>query len=337
MQIGILGLNHKSAELQFREVFARACQHCLGTDISQHRLTYVLLSTCNRTEIYFSSNDLATSHSYLLRILREDIKEEFEHRLYTYFGHECFLHLAKVTAGIDSAIIFETEIQGQVKQAYEAATAISLCAELHFLFQKALKIGKQLRAEFATVAGSTTLENTIWHICNKNFKNITAKKMLFVGASDINCKIFHFFKNKHLEQLTLCNRSTERLVAFANGEDIKVLDWDNLQSWIDYDIVICATKSPRYIINVRTCDEKPRLVIDLSVPRNVQPKIAQKNPSIALINLDQINQMIQHKQAIKSQLLHAIEMKLQRSVDLYNRQFLEKENTRLFFLARSIS
>src|SRR5262249_51645888 len=122
MRIGVVGINHKLADLKLRETLAKACQRRFGPGQSTHGShTFILLSTCNRTEVYFSSEDLAQSHSYFLSILNQEVDEDFDQKLYSYFGKDCFLHLSRVTSGLDSAIVAETEIQGQVKSAYENA------------------------------------------------------------------------------------------------------------------------------------------------------------------------------------------------------------------------
>lgn len=112
MRIGVIGINSKLASLQLRERLAKACQkhfalqNCLH---GPHRI--VQLSTCNRTELYFYSHDLAEAHTYILNVLRQEIQDEFDQKLYSYFGCDCFQHLCRVATGLDSAIIGETEIQ----------------------------------------------------------------------------------------------------------------------------------------------------------------------------------------------------------------------------------
>src|SRR5689334_5882365 len=137
MQIGLLGINHKLATIPLRESIAKAFlkRFSMGRTVAQS----VLLLTCNRAEIYFSGEDLASLHQDLLQTLREEVDEEFEQKCYSFFGRDSFLHLAHVTSGLDSAVLYETEIQGQVKCAYETAKmSSSLSKELHFLFQKCL-------------------------------------------------------------------------------------------------------------------------------------------------------------------------------------------------------
>ena len=137
MRIGVLGINHKSSELPVREMLARAClcKFAKQAEIAQE-LYCVVLSTCNRTEIYFSADDLAVAHTLILSCLREEVPEPFEHKLYTYFGFDCFLHLAMVTSGLDSVILGESEIQRQVKIAYETTLSIILFRAASIFFSK---------------------------------------------------------------------------------------------------------------------------------------------------------------------------------------------------------
>lgn len=155
MRVGVLGINHKLAGLELRELLAKICYRRLHPGQSTHgEHSFVLLSTCNRTEVYFSSANLAETHSYLLSILRNDVNEDFDQKLYSYFGQDCLLHLCRVTAGLDSAIIAETEIQGQVKSAYELAQEFHVLPfELHYLFQKSLGIAKKVRTVLPTKPG----------------------------------------------------------------------------------------------------------------------------------------------------------------------------------------
>src|SRR5207237_3037325 len=135
MQVGLIGISHKTASIGERENVARAVQALLEHNIFLN-FPFVILSTCNRTEIYFSSDDLATAQSDLLAYLRLQMGHLFEHNFYSLFYSDCFYHLCQVTAGFDSAVMGETEIQGQVKDAYLRSTKNSLHHCLHFAFQK---------------------------------------------------------------------------------------------------------------------------------------------------------------------------------------------------------
>lgn len=290
MRVGVIGINHKLAGLKLRESLAKACQRRFSLG-QEH--TCVLLSTCNRTEVYFCSEELAQAHSYILSILREEIEEDFDQRLYSYFGSDCFLHLCRVTAGLDSAIVAETEIQGQVKAAYETAAAyVELPSDLHYLFQKSLKIGKQVRSSLPVKPGLPELEHSILNAGLAHLINPQCSKILCVGASEINKKVICFLKKKRIHDITLCNRTSNHAEDFAKAHSIGFLNWSSLKEWHQYDWIIFGTKSPDYLITKNSIPNQIslKLIIDLSVPRNVDPQIQDER--IALLNIDQLNQTL---------------------------------------------
>lgn len=295
MRVGVIGLNHKLADLSLRESFAKGCQERFFQGEYRHDdHTLLLLSTCNRTEIYFYSEDLAAAHTFLLNLLKQRIAIDFDQKLYSYFGYNCFLHLCRVAAGLDSAIIAETEIQGQVKSAYEkTAQAKKLPKELHYLFQKALKVGKLIRNHFTFERGMPDLEHAVFEIGKRHFPFLEQSRFLFLGASAINCKLIHYFKGKHFEKLTLCNRTQESAERIAHHYKIDHHPWTKRMEWQEYDCIFFGTKAQEHLITPSTLPtiNKKKLLIDLSVPRNVDP-ILRENPQIALFDIDQIHQML---------------------------------------------
>jgi len=325
MRVGVIGINHKLADLKLRETLARACQRRFGAGNSLHGdHSFLLLSTCNRTEVYFSSNDLAEAHTYVLSILRREVDDEFEHKLYSFFGLDCFFHLSCVAAGLDSAIVAETEIQGQVRSAYESAQSFGkLPSELHYLFQKGLKISKEARTKLILGRGMPEVEHAILQTGTHMFKSLEKTRLLFVGASEINQKVLHFLKTKKIAEITLCNRSLGKAENLAAKYQLPLLTWDSLERWPEFDWIIFGTKAPHYLIGKDQLNNfsGQKLIIDLSFPRNVDPKIA-KDARITLLNIDQINRMLKFRRRWLNQtLIQASEMigaaaKLQ--IDLFN-------------------
>jgi glutamyl-tRNA reductase len=313
MQIGILGINHKSADLPLRERLAKACACLFGGKYSLHaHFSWVLLSTCNRTEIYFHSDDPTQTHTYILNALRLEIEEEFEHRIYTYFGSDCFFHLARVTAGVDSALIGETEIQGQVKRASETSAIYrTLASELHFLFQKCLKIGKNIRSDVRFTQDTLSIEEAVWNAAAEELGDLQRKKILFIGLSEINYKILSRFKREGNYEMTLCNRTDLKAEILSKREGIPFLAWKNLSFWIHFDLIILGTKCPYFLINPHEAKKatSPKLLIDLSVPRNVDPRLGYY-PQMTLLNIDQLNQALDTKRKLKAQEMARIETQL---------------------------
>lgn len=300
MRIGVIGINHKLADLSLREVLAKAFQkrfsHC---KILHPYQSFILLSTCNRTELYFSSDDLSSTHAYILSCLRTEIEAPFDQKLYSFFQKDCFFHLAKVVSGLDSAIVGETEIQGQVKAAYMSATCLHpLEKDLHFLFQKCLKIGKEIRSKIPLEKGIPDLEHACLFKALSLFGSMDGAKVLFVGASDINIKIIRFFKAKGISNIVLTNRTFEKAVMVAKRLDITPIPWQE-DVWKEYDLIICGTKAPEYLIKQQSfLGDAQKLIIDLSVPRNVDPTLACSH--VHVVNIDELNALLQDKRGVSN-------------------------------------
>jgi glutamyl-tRNA reductase len=261
LKIGVLGINFKTGDLALREAVARA-----AVCFSDQRAIFfphptVLLSTCNRTEIYFSADDLAAAHSDLLAYLRL----QFEHRLYSYFGIDCFAHLCRVASGLESAIFAETEIQRQVKMAYLRSKG-HLPSCMHYAFQKALKVGKEVRNR---ADQGPMLYGTLWKMADWR-----KGKVLLVGNSEINRGFASFLTHKKVP-FTLCTR---------NPEGAHAVDRSELDRWQQYDLIVCASKAEGFLI---TGQGRGQVIFDLSVPRNVDPAVGE---TTRLYNIDQLMQ-----------------------------------------------
>lgn len=299
MRIGVLGINHKSSELSFREMLSKACvrQFSKESKIAQ-KLSCVVLSTCNRTEIYFSSETLAEAHTAILSVLREEISEAFEHKLYTYFGCDCFFHLAAVTAGLDSVILGETEIQRQVKLAYQTTSLYyRLPSSIHFLFQKSLKIAKSIRTTAQITCKQQTLPAAIFQISQWFFEDLKQKRILFIGNSEINRKVISHFKHNKCDQLTLMTRAVHSAQEVGSAFNLSICNWSELNTWKDYDMVICGTTHPDFILGPEHLESQPlktKLIFDLSVPRTVDPDL-NKNSQLTLFNIEELGKLIDQR------------------------------------------
>lgn len=329
MRIGVLGINSKLADLQLRDSLAKACQNRFARQNSLHGPhSIVLLSTCNRTELYFTSENLAEAHIYILSLLRQDVEEEFDQKLYSYFGVDCFWHLCRVAAGLDSAIIGETEIQGQVKSAYEQATEyIALPKDLHFLFQKALMIGKKARGLMPSQGDLLGIEHAVFNVGKMQFKDLSLVNILFVGASEINLKVINFLKSRKLHSISLCNRSPQAAKAAVEAHHLKWLEWSKLDSWHEYDWVVFGTKSSNYLFTEKALKApfaQKKLLIDLSVPRNVDPSVAADS-RIELHNIDQLNSTLTERRAQMRHFLRQAEELICNATQLHTLLFNQKQ------------
>lgn len=296
MQVGVVGMSHRSAELQLRELLARACQKRLI-----HTAGCVVLSTCNRTEIYFSteedvaSNLLLTKHSEIMRDLRDEMALPLEPHFYSYFGRDCFAHLAMVTAGIDSVILGESEIQRQVKVAYENAMLFgALPKQMHFLFQKCLKIGKEVRTTLPHLAVRTSMEAVSYRLGCYLLGDLATKRVLFVGNSEINRKILGYFRRKGIAQISLCTRGVISATEWAQQHGVCLLSWDRIALWQDFELTICGTNAPDFVLTQqqlrRDFAQQSLLILDLAIPRNVDPNLG-RHPRISLFNIEALGRL----------------------------------------------
>lgn len=334
MRLGVIGINHKLADLKLRELLAQACQRRFSPGARLHgdEHHFVLLSTCNRTEVYFSSQELSATHTYLVEVLRCDVDQDFDQKLYTFFGRDCFRHLARVASGLDSAIIAETEIQGQVRAAYETTlTSHALPPELHFLFQKALKIGKQVRSDLPLGRGIPDLEHAVFQVGTDFFQQPHAARVLFVGASEINLKILRYLRGKGFERLELCNRTLSKAKAVADKQSVKVLPWEQLNQWPTYDWIVCGTKAPHPILTLQQLPDRlvgRKLLLDLSVPRNIAPQLSL-HPLLSVFNIDQLNSGLQQRRRqLADQLLCAeslVDEASARQTALFQQRHVERQ------------
>lgn len=273
ISIGVLGVNHKTAGLALREEIAYN-----ASGLADHLFSpfpMVLLSTCNRVEIYFHCEDLTEGHRYLLTHFRKKMRGSFEQAFYSFFGLDCFFHLCKVTAGLDSVIIAESEIQRQIKVAYANAKNLPSC--LHFAFQKALKVGKEIRSKEHKQEGPT-LYNALWRLAEWH-----DQKILLVGFSQINRGLISFLIHKGISNITLCSRYPEKI----NIEGIRIGNRDLLNKWQEFDVVISATQVTEYLI--RGSLKKSCTIFDLSVPRSVDPNVGAK-----IYNIEEVNGWIKN-------------------------------------------
>lgn len=307
MRIGVLGINYKSAPFELREKIAQACR--------QMSPNKIVLSTCYRTEIYFSQDDLAEAQSALFYYLKKRAPHSQEYGFYTFFDAECFFHLACVTSGLDSAMLAESDVQRQVKLAYEQTRLQqALPAPLHYLFQKALKLGKTVRTAFPLYQSPLRLEGKIYQLIDKILGSNS--HLLFIGNSEINRKIIHYFRRKSKQQMTLCTRDLASAQAFGLDYQLNLKDRSEIENFHHYEGVIAATSSEDHLITSIPKNSRTRLILDLSVPRSVNPAL-QRDTELVLLNMEQIGAFFESDRLVRLSEVQSIKDFIQESIARY--------------------
>jgi len=312
MEVGVIGINNKSCPLYLREILTRAFEKIF----SQGReFPYILLSTCNRVEIYFAGVEIPSLHVKILALLRLHVHQSFEHVLYSYFESDVFLHLVRVTCGLDSAIIGESDIQRQVKRAYELTRQrVSLPSELHYLFQKSLQVAKQIRSLYDYAGGGDSLENKVFSQITTYLQPITSKKVLFVGNSEMNRKVLALLARKKFQHLALCSRRGVDAEMMEQYPSLQMGGEEMLSTWQEYDVIISATKYPGYVLkSVPRKSAHKMLIFDLSMPRSIDPLFAQ-DPRTTVLNSEDMALLIEQKRGAYKRDLYACEEAVQRYV-----------------------
>lgn len=312
LRVGVLGMNFKTADLDLREAMARASVKLTGEQGLFFPHATVILSTCNRCEIYFSHLDLAQAHSDLLDFLRLSVREAkveelLLQKLYSYFGMDCFYHLCKVTCGLDSAIVAETEIQHQVKCSYLSASKKQLPSPLHFLFQKALRVGKKVRSDLPLIQGGSAVFIVLWEWMERFGFSCKESNVLFVGNSQMNRELASFLKKRGLERADLSTRYLDE--EFSQIHEVRRFGYEHLQHWGQYDLIVCASQSAHFLIQGKPAEIKRRLLVDFSVPRNIDPKVGTY-PKQMLFNIEELDALAKQKMAHRQELLFRCEKKI---------------------------
>lgn len=306
LSIGVIGISCREAPLELREKVARIFQECVV-------LNKIILSTCHRIEIYFSDSDLIQTRHQILSIAIQKLGPLEFPEFYSYFGSECFLHLVYVTAGLDSAILAESEIQRQVKVAYEQARMdLKLPASVHYLFQKSLKLAKTARSVFPIFQTSTHLEGVIYRL----IKNWSQKdcRILWIGYSEMNKKILHYFWKKNYPQMTLATKFIKAAENFALNYGISLKGYEEVERWDHYDVIITATAAFQFLISSRAHFQKRHFLLDLSVPRVIDPCL-KFHPLISLLNMEEIGKIFEEKHKKCLTEVDAVKVFLQNKVE----------------------
>lgn len=318
MKVGVIGINHKKADICLREKIVKE----INKPLKIFSFPTILLQTCNRVEIYFSAHDLSVAAKRILQIFKEIESEQIVEKTYIFFEKECFSHLCKVTAGTDSAIYGESEIQRQVKLAYYEMTKKQLLpSALHYLFQKSLKIAKEIRT---SLIEKKELQKILLDTVTCLYPTFKEASFLFIGNSAINRATLPLFYQKGVRKLTLCTREVKSAELFYASYGCAVFNFEKIADWPNFDIIICATNFSTYLIKSQPT-YKSSLIFDLSVPRCVDPVLSGTS-KISLFNIDTLNGFFEKKKEVlwESKLYSLIEENVERLYSIFQTKRLLK-------------
>lgn len=298
-QLFCLGVNYRTTPVALRERFAVPKSRVPQAVAELHALPgveeCVLLSTCNRTEIYYWSYSGNQAEESLLNYYRGKVEEDvvLHSCFYRYTGEDVLRHLARVASGLDSMVLGETEIFGQLKDAYFVALESGTTAGFaNRTFQQVFSIGKKTRSTTRITSGPTSVGAAGVQMATRILGNLNGANVLIVGAGEVARTTAQSLRSRGANGIFVANRSFDRATALAaevGGQVIRFTEWIPYLEQID--IVIVSTASPVYVVSPQVLEavqakrKRPLFLIDLSVPRNVNPACAMV-PDVHVYDMD---------------------------------------------------
>jgi glutamyl-tRNA reductase len=313
VHIVLVGLNHETTPVELREKLAFQSNH-LGQALAQ--LTQpegdseaqiseaVILSTCNRVEIYALVESIEAGNKKIKRFLSNFHRVPlavFEDYLYSFADLSAVEHLFSVTSGIRSMVLGETQIQGQVKQAFEAAQKHKTVGPiLSGLFQNALTVGKRTRRETAISEHSLSISHAAVNLVRNSFPDVSTLNILMLGIGKMGLIAAKSLLQYGVRQLTIVNRSQERARELSHEFGVNVVGFEQLEYYLKTaDVVISSTGAPHTVLSVEHVTKILRegrnqrlLIVDIAVPRDVDPEVGELE-QVNLFNIDQLKVQVE--------------------------------------------
>jgi len=302
MQLYVIGVNHTTAPIQIREHVAFNSEH-LGSalrELTMHNASEAaILSTCNRTELYCSTDNPQKPLDWLSEYHKLE-KEAIAPYIYTLPDDEAVKHAFRVASGLDSMVLGEPQILGQFKQSVKIAQeAGTLGTLLHKLFQRTFEVAKEVRTNTDIGANSISMAAAAVKLAQRIFGDISQQKVLFIGAGEMIELCADHFAAQHPKSMTIANRTIERgstLAQKINGQAILLNDLP--AHFADFDIVVTSTASTLPIIGLGMVESalkarrhRPIFMVDLAVPRDIEAEVADLD-DVFLYTVDDLAQVV---------------------------------------------
>jgi glutamyl-tRNA reductase len=316
MSVIVIGISHRTAPVTVRENFAFSEASIPGalTHLKQTGLVReaVILSTCNRVEIYAATDSDNEQAFEALRhfLVREHAQTEpVDDAVYTLGEPQSLQHLFRVACGLDSMVLGETEVLGQLKHAYDLALRHKHTgSRLNKAFQKAFNVAKQIRTETGIQKGCVSVASVAVELAEKVFNSLEHRTVMVIGAGDTSEKTARALLSRGAANLLVTNRTLENAQALVNELGGRAVAFDHWESEFGrVDIIVSSTSAGRYILDrpkleplMRQRKNHPLLLVDIAVPRDIDPDVNYLD-NVYLYNIDDLqsiaNDYLKQRQA----------------------------------------
>jgi len=314
MDLAVIGINHKTAPVEIREKFSFSPRQIIEVNrmlkkegiLSEN----LILSTCNRMEIYAvaarMSDYIGSIKDFLSRFHNLRLAD-YENIFYVYRDRQAIEHLFRVAAGLDSMVIGEMEILGQVKKAYQdARESRSTGKILNRLFEKAFNNAKKIRTDTSVGRGAVSVSSAAIRLAKKILGGLGDKVALIIGAGLIGEQLVLYLKKNGIKNILVANRTLEKAKILTDKFAATAVGFDDFRDRLgEVDIVITSTGAPHCIIRkddmlnlMPKRKLKPLFIIDLAVPRDVEEEV-NKIDNVYLYNIDDLQKIVQQNISLR--------------------------------------
>ena len=315
MHVFLLGVSHQTAPIDVREQLDFSSRD-VGAAVEALAAKYsageaVVLSTCNRSEIYVAIDDPERARQELVDFLGSYHglpREAFESHVFVHADEEATRHLFRVAAGLDSLVVGEPQILGQVKDAFQvAATRQCVGPVLTRLFHTSFGVGKRVRSETALGEGAISVGYAAVALARKIFGRLDGRGVLVVGAGEISTITAQHLRSQGVGEIVITSRTAAHADALAADVNGRAIPWNDMRGALAAaDIVITATGSPRPILSrtdIAAVSDKrrgePLFIIDIAVPRDVEASVGEIE-QVFLYNVDDLQAVVQENLSRRS-------------------------------------
>lgn len=286
-RVAVCGLSHHTSELEVRERLAAALSPDHAPQVRDEVMAdeLVVLSTCNRVELYLGSSHVEQSIHRVRRLLHERAGLRMDERerspVYDHVAEDAIAHLFLVASSLDSMVLGEPQILGQVKEAFLAADRLgAVGVTLKHCFHNAFAVAKRVRSETRIGEGSVSVSSVALDLAHKIFGGLRGRKLLLLGAGEM-AEATMLAAAKHQPLVTVVNRNLERAMSLAARFEGRAAGMEKLVTeMVEADVVVVSTASDDFLVTadtmrtvVRGRRRRPLFVVDISVPRNVDPGV----------------------------------------------------------------
>jgi glutamyl-tRNA reductase len=307
MKILAQGVSHKTANVDIREKLAFNGDKLEKGIFGLHKLPEIkevaLLSTCNRVEFYTCVGNVSTATENIINFLAEFHginRTEFEKSLFSLSDSDAVRHIFRVSSSLDSMVLGEPQILGQIKDCFDfALNKKTTGVLLNKLMKKAISTAKRVRTETRIAENAVSISFAAVELAKKIFTNLSGKSFMLLGAGEMAELAARHLQNNGVTGVMVVNRTFERgceLACEFSGRAVRFEDF--LQELVHADIIICSTGAPAYVLNrdqmqkvMKERKQKPVFIIDISVPRNIDPEI-NKIDNVYLYDVDNLQDVV---------------------------------------------